>query len=101
MSFHASSHRLRLLLLCGASLLTAEQAFAQDTSSNDVNVVDEIVVTAQKREQRLKDVPISIVAFGAQALDRENLTDFERLSLRTPGFFVQQQTDSSAGRAAR
>jgi len=82
--------------MSGVSLLAAEQAFAQEGASNAPSVVDEVIVTAQKREQRLKDVPISIVAFGAQALDRENLTDFERLSLRTPGFFVQQQTDSSA-----
>lgn len=82
--------------MCGVSGLAAEQAFAQDVGAGQASVVDEVIVTAQKREQRLKDVPISIVAFGAEALDRENLTDFERLSLRTPGFFVQQQTDSSA-----
>ena len=82
--------------MCGVSLLATEQAFAQSAGASQVSVVDEVLVTAQKREQRLSDVPISIVAFGAEALDRENLTDFERLSLRTPGFFVQQQTDSSA-----
>lgn len=96
MSFRLSSTAFRLLLMCGVSALTAEQAFAQDAGAGQASVVDEVIVTAQKREQRLKDVPISIVAFGAEALDRENLTDFERLSLRTPGFFVQQQTDSSA-----
>lgn len=89
---------LRLALLTGVSALVSEQAFAQTQPAlePDVNVLEEIVVTAQKREQRLKDVPISIAAMNSETLERENLTDFERLSMRIPGFFVQQQTDGSA-----
>lgn len=90
---------LRLALLTGASALASEQAFAQTASvqpDTAVNAVEDIIVTAQRREQRLRDVPISIAAMTAETLDRENFTDFERLSQRIPGFFVQQQTDSAA-----
>lgn len=90
---------LRLALLTGVSALASEQAFAQtqpSPSSEGASVIDDIVVTAQRREQRLKDVPISIAAMSGETLERDNLTDFERLSLRVPGFFVQQQTDSAA-----
>lgn len=92
--FTQSSRRvLAALLLSGLGFFEAEQAFAQAT---DAPEIEEVVVTAQKREQKLKDVPISIAAFTGQTIEQQNFTDFERLSTRTPGFFVQQQTDSSA-----
>ncbi len=91
----ARRQTLRALLAIGASAVATEQAFAQAAAA-DPAAVEEVIVTAQKREQKLKDVPISIAAFGAATLEQQNFTDFERLSTRTPGFFVQQQTDSSA-----
>ncbi|MCD9030847.1 TonB-dependent receptor [Luteimonas sp. Y-2-2-4F] len=105
------SHALRrsvlsVALLSATALSTAEQAFAQaaaaeaaPSSARDpaqATALDAVVVTAQKREQVLKDVPISIAAVDGETIERENFTDFERLSTRIPGFFVQQQTDSSA-----
>ncbi|WP_312161408.1 TonB-dependent receptor [Phenylobacterium sp.] len=91
---HVRRRTLRALLAIGASAIATEQAFAQ--AATDPLAVEEVIVTAQKREQKLKDVPISIAAFSGANLEQQNLTDFERLSTRTPGFFVQQQTDSSA-----
>ncbi|MFN3228285.1 MAG: TonB-dependent receptor [Asticcacaulis sp.] len=80
-------------LAASTSLMPFAQAFANTQPTPDV---DTVIVTAQKRSQPLKDVPLAITAFSSADLGRENLTDFERLSMRTPGFFVQQQTDSSA-----
>jgi len=99
MIHHVSNRRmarlgLAALLLTGVSGLATEQVFAQ-TSEPGV-AVQELIVTAQKREQRLKDVPLSIAAFGGEGIEQQNFTDFERLATRTAGFFVQQQTDSSA-----
>lgn len=45
-----------------ALLLTAAPAFAQP------ELMDEIVVTAQKREEKLNDVPVSVAAVGGDAL---------------------------------
>jgi len=91
----ARSQTLRVLLTAGISAIAAEQAYAQ-SGTPDPLAVEEVIVTAQKREQKLKDVPISVAAFGAANIEQQNFTDFERLSTRTPGFFVQQQTDSAA-----
>ena len=38
-------------------------------------VLDEVVVTAQRREQRLIDVPVSVTSFSGDALERQNITD--------------------------
>jgi iron complex outermembrane recepter protein len=47
-------------------------------------VIDEIVVTAQKREQGLQDVPISITAVDSRFLAENAIGDFRDLSLFVP-----------------
>ena len=39
----------------------------------------EIIVTAQKREQNIQDVPISVIAFSAQQLKDAGVTDIKNL----------------------
>ena len=53
--------------------------------------VEEIVVTAQKREENLMDVPISINAFSADMLDARGIADPKDLPLATPGLTVGSQ----------
>lgn len=48
-------------------------------------VPDEIVVTAQKREQRLIDVPSAVTAVSGDALTQRNLTRIEQFAAFTPG----------------
>lgn len=47
--------------------------------------VSEIIVTAQKREENLQDVPISVSAFSAELLDAKGITNPTDLPLVTPG----------------
>lgn len=54
-------------------------------------LVEEIVVTAQKREENLKDVPISITAFSAGQLDAKGVFDSGDLPKLTPGLTVTTQ----------
>lgn len=56
------------------------------TAEADSTGVTEIVVTAQRTEQRLQDVPISISAFSADDLKRTGTDDITRLAQNTPGF---------------
>ena len=51
--------------------------------------LDEIIVTAQKREQNLKDVPISITAIGSEELALRGITNIRDLGLAVPGLAVQ------------
>ena len=56
-----------------AILIAAAPAWAQDTASaptaGPATTVDEVIVTAQKREQSLQDVPIAVSAFSAENLE--------------------------------
>src|SRR5215204_3108437 len=44
----------------------------------------EIVVTAQKREENLQDVPISVQAIGTRRLDQLNISNFEDYTKQLP-----------------
>jgi iron complex outermembrane receptor protein len=63
-------------------------AFAQGAgapSSPAGAVVGEIVVTAQRREERLVDVPISVSAFNSSQIREAGVTTTQDLGLVTPG----------------
>lgn len=51
--------------------------------------LEEIIVTAQKREERLIDVPISVVAMGEAELQRRGINSMDDLSLAVPGLAIQ------------
>lgn len=54
-------------------------------------LVEEIVVTAQKREENLQDVPVSVQAFSAGALEARGITDQAGLMRSTPSLDVGSQ----------
>jgi len=53
--------------------------------------LQEIVVTAQKREERLQDVPISISVFDRGEMDRQGVAGLEDIYQITPGVNFQSQ----------
>ena len=56
------------------------------TVAADENLIEEIVVTAQKREQNLQDVPISISVFSEGFFDKTGIDNVSALIDYTPGF---------------
>ena len=55
------------LLICGL-LVTATQTLAQSAQDESESVLEEVLVTAQKREQNAQRVPISVQAFSAETM---------------------------------
>ena len=47
--------------------------------------IPEVVVTAQRREESLQDVPLSVVALGREALKSSDVTEASRLEQLVPG----------------
>ncbi|HKY92003.1 MAG TPA: TonB-dependent receptor [Nevskiaceae bacterium] len=64
----------------------APEAPAEEPDANRSTLISEILVTAQKREEALQDVPISISAFSGDALSALGVTDTADLSSLVPGF---------------
>jgi iron complex outermembrane receptor protein len=59
---------------------------AQAAPEEPVNrILGEIVVTAQKREENLRDVPISVAAFSGESLEARGVDDPGSLVMVTPG----------------
>jgi iron complex outermembrane recepter protein len=72
------------------AIAAAQPVLAQDATANEQLSSSEIVVTAQRREETLRDVPISITALSGDTLAEAGIQDTERLSNLTPGLLVQR-----------
>lgn len=68
--------------------------------AQEAGTVSEIVVTAQKREQSLQDVPIVVTALGQQVLQDAGVRDVKDLAQVTPGLMVTS-TGNEASTVAR
>ena len=62
--------------------------------------VDDIIVTAQKREQSLQDVPIVVTTLSQELLDGAGVQDIKDLQILTPGMTVTS-TQSEASTTVR
>lgn len=63
--------------------------FAVTTSAQDVGqasgTLEEIVVTSQRREEKISDVPLSISAFSQERLDAQGVRSIDEIARLTPG----------------
>src|ERR1700721_2221599 len=80
-----------ILAISGAG--AAASASAADTAAQPG--LTEIIVTAQKRQQNLQDVPIAVIAVSAQQLQDAGVTDIKNLQVLTPGLTVTSTTSEN------
>ncbi|QNQ10872.1 TonB-dependent receptor plug domain-containing protein [Sphingomonas alpina] len=94
--------RLALASASIAALGTTLPAFAQSTAGpttpaaepaaqSEGPQLEDIIVTARKREESLQNVPIAVTAFSGNALRDGQITDLSALAGRTPSFTFQAQ----------
>jgi iron complex outermembrane receptor protein len=57
---------------------------AVPTMSYSQQVLEEIIVTAQKRNENLQEVPVSVTAFSGEQLNALGLTDMSEISQQVP-----------------
>ncbi len=101
MSFYSKSARTCLLGAASAFAFATVGAFtapamAQETATK--GGLDLIIVTAQKREENVQDVPISVSTMGEETLDSilSGTEDILALATRIPSLYAE----SSNGRVA-
>jgi len=88
-----------LLSATALGALVAMPAAAQDKSaatSATADVDGDIVVTAQRREQRLQDVPVAVSVVTGDALTRQNLTSLNDVAARLPNVKISTGTIANA-----
>ncbi|MSO97876.1 MAG: TonB-dependent receptor [Rhodospirillaceae bacterium] len=69
-----------------ASAMDASVALAQQQQQAQVGVLEEIIVTARKREESLQEIPLSVTAFTASDISKRSLQDMKDIARFTPGF---------------
>lgn len=78
----------------------SQSAAAQDQVAADdfTRGLDEVIVTARKRDESMHDAPLSISAFSGQDLVDIGASTLEDVSIRTPGLQYATQGGQFAGR---
>jgi outer membrane receptor protein involved in Fe transport len=77
----------------GFAGIASAQSSGQD---GPVATVDDIIVTAQKREQSLQDVPIVVTSLNQEALNNAGVKDIKDLQILTPGMTVTSTTSEAS-----
>ena len=94
MSTHTSRAAIRLALaaVAACSLPVSGPAVAADAGA-EVSGIEQIVVTARRREENLQNVPVAITALAAEQLQEQNVRTLEDMTAYVPNIKV------NAGRA--
>lgn len=75
-----------------AMALSTTAGLAQDQQASGL---EEVIVTAQKREQNMQDVPVAVTAFTGETLTENGITDVFDLQTVSPGLIVGQSQNST------
>src|SRR5262245_25254588 len=83
-----------------AASLGGHQATAEDLKNAATVGLEEIVVTARKREERLQETPISITAMSGEALAARQIETTQELARVAPNLIVSQGQSVSGNSSA-
>jgi iron complex outermembrane receptor protein len=90
------------LIACGLTALTGMAAAADTDSSaaiaaaNDDGSLQEVVVTARRRAEDLQDVPLTVTAVTAQAIEQQDVTNVQDLGSFVPNMKISQDRATSS-----
>src|SRR5580704_17075492 len=83
--------------LPGGACLAQTSTESNATVDSAPQVLEEIVVTARKREERLQTVPIAVTALTGGRLDKEEVRGIADLQSLAPSLNVVQLTNRDDG----
>ncbi len=80
-------------------IVVSDNLIAQENSSSNVSgyALEEIIVTARKREESTQDVPIAITALDARTIERSFLTDLDDLERFAPNVVLDRNNYTGGG----
>ncbi len=82
------------------ALALAPAAWAAAPAQGKDDTLDEVIVTAQFRQENLQDTPLAITAVSGEQLEKQGLTNVSNLGLVVPNASIRPQTSSSGPAAA-
>jgi len=87
--------RIRIVLLT-LTICASSQVWAQ-SSDGDAVQLDQVSVTAQRREQQMQKIPLSMSVISGQALDRMQVKRVDDIKFTTPNLIIEQNTGTTSG----
>lgn len=99
---HRTAAAVSTLVSC-LPLILPSSGRAQDVAREGTArpaLMDEVVVTARKREEGLQDTPISIAAFSGQSLVDRGITRIEEISDFTPNLILRNDPGAAGSSSA-
>ena len=85
-----------IAVLCLSFLYSPTPLLAQSESGSSA-FLEEIVVTARKREESLQDTPLAVSAFNAGELEQRNITSVSEVSRYVPNIQFDNVASESGG----
>lgn len=82
---------------CNMALADAEQASASESTAKPE--VEEVLVVARRRDERLMDVPVTVASVTADQLENRGVTTLEGFSRMVPQLFIASSSGSFQGGA--
>ena len=74
---------------------------AKTQRTDAATTLDEVVVTATRRSERLQDVPLSVTAFSQAELTQKGIVGYEGIARETPGAVLNVASDNNSRLTAR
>jgi outer membrane receptor protein involved in Fe transport len=89
--------RLVLAAVFAAASLVSLEAFGQQAApaAQDDSGLEEIIITARKREESLQDAPIQVTALSQERINQFDATSLEKIAGITPQLFVARTSNGS------
>lgn len=88
----------RLTLSTAVVLAIAGVLHGPPTFGQESMALEEVVVTARKRNESLQEIPVAVSVFGADDILMTDMRDLEDVALHTPGFQFMNQGNQQPGR---
>ncbi|MBK6278021.1 MAG: TonB-dependent receptor [Gammaproteobacteria bacterium] len=91
----AKQDKPRSRIVLGAAVAALLPGLAQAQQAGGASGIEEILVTAQRREERLQDVPIAISAISAEQIERRRIDNVLDLKSLAPNLMVSRYPNSN------
>ena len=94
---------MRVVCILLASVMSAPLAAQDETSEPGASgmVIEEIIVTATRRERSIMEVPLAMSAYGAEQLELAGVSDIAQLMRIAPGLHLATGQGETVGATAR
>lgn len=80
-------------LILGSLIATGSTMVSTPVAAQSSSILEEVVVTARKREENILDIPESLTTFTSTLIERANINGLEDIGLLVPNLYMGRRLD--------